>query len=171
MYGPLWDAALAAAKRLDYTGNRHATAEMRLTASPPSLASRLLTRLFRRPEQPVYISQTDDIRAFLGQVPQAAAEQSQIRWGMPRNKFGSRMEARLRPGGMQKGSRPTPARFRDAPGWEFLYRRKLKDGNKTLYARGHLLHDRVGGPGVDYNLTPLTAANGDFGNLRMKMWP
>lgn len=160
MRGPLWDAALAAAKRLDYTSDRHATPEMRLRPSQQSLASRLLTRLFRRQEPPVYISETDDIRAFLEQAPQAA-EQSQVRWGMPRNKFCSRMEARLRPGGMQKGSRPTPARFRDAPGWEFLYRRKLKDRNKTLYARGHLLHEGVGGPGVDYDLIALTAANGD----------
>jgi hypothetical protein len=162
MSGPIWEAALAAARRLDYTGDRHATPEMRLTPSQASFVNRLFTRLFRQTE-PATISEIDDIRAFLEQAPQAAAEQSEIRWGMPRNRFASHMEARLLPGGEQKGSRPTPARFQDTPGWKLLHRRKLKDGKKTLYVRAHLLHERMGGAGVGYNLTPLTGANGDFG--------
>lgn len=162
MSGPCWETALAAARRLDYTGDRHATPEMRLKPSQASFVNRLFTRFFRRVE-PADISEIDDIRAFLEQAPEAAAEQSEIRWGMPRNRFGSRMEARLLPGGEQKGSQPTPARFRDTPGWELLHRRKLKDGKKTLYVRAHLLHERMGGAGVGYNLTPMTGANGDFG--------
>ena len=49
------------------------------------------------------------------------------------------------------------------PPWDELHKRKGLDG-RTLYVRGHLLHDENGGPGLDYNMTALTAAlQGDFG--------
>ena len=81
-----------------------------------------------------------------------------------RNGFATRMTGKLLPGGEQKGSRPTPARFDELPLWAQFYARKLASGDKTLYVRGHLLHDRMGGLGIDFNLVLLTAATGgDFG--------
>jgi hypothetical protein len=69
----------------------------------------------------------------------------------------------LRPGGQQTGSRPTPARLLDTPGWELLAPRRLHYV-RSLFVRGHLLHDEPGGTGVDYNEAILTpAAGGDFG--------
>jgi len=97
------------------------------------------------------------------QAPQAAAQQSEIEWGALKNGMGTRMKARLLPGGQQKGSLPTPAKFNVLPPWDELHKRKRLDG-QTLYVRGHLLHDENGGPGLDYNMTALTAAlQGDFG--------
>ena len=88
---------------------------------------------------------------------------SEISWGPLRNGFGTWVMAILRPGGQQEGSRPTPPRLKDAPGWEQLGARKQLNG-KPLYVRGHLLHHEAGGPGVDYNEVILTAASGgDFG--------
>ncbi|MGB0387859.1 MAG: hypothetical protein ACPGWR_23830 [Ardenticatenaceae bacterium] len=165
MDGPIWEAALAAAKRLDYSGDRRSAPKMQFV--PSIKGTGILGRLagfFRRREPATYISETDDIRAFLERAPSAAEEQSEIKWGVLRNGFASRMVARLRPGGQQKGSRPTPVRLDKMPGWELLYKRKLADGKKCLYVRGHLLHHGVGGSGLDYNLAPLTAADGgDFG--------
>jgi hypothetical protein len=77
--------------------------------------------------------------------------------------MGTRMKARLLPGGQQKGSLPTPAKFQTLPPWDKLHKRKRLDGT-TLYIRAHLLHDENGGAGLDYNMTALTAAvGGDFG--------
>jgi len=165
MDGELWESALAAAKRLDYTkrGERASTPNMTLIPAQASLFGRVLG-FFRRRPQPAHLSELDDIRAFLAQAKDAAAQQSQINWGILRNGFASWMKARLLPGGQQKGSSPTPRRLHDTPGWQLLYRRKLQNGKKCLYVRGHLLHHAAGGVGVDYNLTPLTAASrGDFG--------
>ncbi|MGB0385818.1 MAG: hypothetical protein ACPGWR_13440 [Ardenticatenaceae bacterium] len=165
MDGDVWESALAAAKRLDYAkreGRAASTPDMTLIPAQPSLFGRFLGLFGRRPQE-AHLSELDDIRAFLAQAPEAAAQQSQINWGILRNGFGSWMKARLLPGGQQKGSSPTPRRLRDTPGWELLSKRKLLNG-RTLYVRGHLLHDAAGGAGVDYNLAPLTGASrGDFG--------
>lgn len=164
MRGPTWEAALAAAKRLDHTKTRSAANQTELIPAPPpaNFLGRLFRRLFPRRDAE-QLNEFFAIRAFLQQAPQAAAQQSEIEWGPLKHGFGSRMKARLLPGGQQKGSLPTPARFDARPAWKELYKRKLLDG-KTLYARGHLLHCEGGGPGLDYNMTPLTAApQGDFG--------
>lgn len=171
MAGEKWEAALAAARRLDYTGNRDAEPNMKLTPSQPSFVRRLVTRLLLRTSQREHLSELDDIQAFLRQKSEAlralrvseAPLPSEIIWGPLRNGFGTWVIAILRPGGQQKGSRPTPARLRDAPGWELLKARKLLNG-KPLYVRAHLLHHEPGGVGVDYDLAILTAAAiGDFG--------
>lgn len=164
MDGDVWETALAAAKRLDYAKREErAKPNMTLTPAQAGLFGRVLG-IFRRRQQEHHLSELDDIRAFLAQAKDAAAQQSQINWGILRNGFASWMKARLLPGGQQKGSSPTPRRLHDTPGWQLLYRRKLQNGKKCLYVRGHLLHDAAGGVGVDYNLTPLTAASGgDFG--------
>ena len=121
-----------------------------------------MTRLLRRSRQQIHLSELDDIQAFLKQVPKAAA-MSEISWGPLRNGFGTWVIAILRPGGQQEGSRPTPPRLKDTPGWDLLASRRQLNG-KPLYVRGHLLHHEPGGPGVDYNEVILTAAvGGDFG--------
>jgi len=38
---------------------------------------------------------------------------------------------------------------------KFLHKRKVSNGSKTLYVKGHLLNDHVGGPSAAYNLVPL----------------
>lgn len=162
MSGAIWKAALEAARRLDYTADRSRRPNMKLlvSGSPSGLLARVL-RLFRAASE-AHLTELDDIRAFLQLAPLAAAQQSQIEWGPLRNGLGSWMKAHLLPGGQQKGSPPTPREFL-GPSLKLLYRRKRLDG-RTLYNRGHLLHDLLGGPGVDFNWVPLTAApGGDFG--------
>jgi len=162
MSGEEWERALAAAKRLDYTGARDA--QMQLIPSQPSLVRRLVSRLRRRSPSEVRLTELDDIQTFLKRAPKAVAGSvSEIHWGPLRNGFGTWVMAILRPGGQQTGSRPTPPRLRDAPGWELLAARRLLNG-RSLFVRGHLLHDEPGGAGVDYNEGILTAApGGDFG--------
>ena len=167
MAGPEWKAALAAAQRLDYSQDRNVTTQMILKPSPAPQEGplrRLFGRLFGRGSQQTYLSELSDIRTFLNLAKKAAVQQSDIKWGPLRNGFATGMKACLLPGGQQKGSRPTPARFDELPLWRKFYARKLADGDKTLYVRGHLLHDRMGGLGIDFNLVLLTAAiGGDFG--------
>lgn len=163
MSGPIWKAALEAARRLDYTADRSRAPNMKLlvSASASGLLGRVL-RLFRATAFEEHLTELDDIRAFLQRAPESAAQQSKIEWGSLRNGLGSWMKARLLPGGQQKGSPPTPREFL-GPSLNLLYRRKRLDGS-TLYNRGHLLHELLGGPGVDFNWVPLTAAaGGDFG--------
>ncbi len=94
-------------------------------------------------------------------VNAAGQQNSVINWGGLHNGFGTKVEATLLPGGQPKGSEPSLLGGHAA--WNNLGRRKRADGTQ-LYAAGHLLHDRLGGPGLDYNLTPLTnATNGGFG--------
>lgn len=167
MAGAEWQAALAAAQRLDYRQDRHVTPHMILKpseAQQEGLLRRVFGRLLRRTAPEIYLSEFEAIRAFLSLAKGAAAQQSHIKWGPLRNGFATRMMACLLPGGEQKGSRPTPARFDELPLWAEFYRRKFASGDKTLYVRGHLLHDRMGGLGLDFNLVLLTAATGgDFG--------
>lgn len=162
MTSQVWQSALAAARRLDYTGNRDANPTMKLMSSQPTFLERVFG-LFRRTPQRIHLSELDDIRAFLELAPEAAAQQSLIIWGPLRNGFGTWVIAILRPGGEQKGSRPTPPRLKDAAAWQLLSARRLLNG-RALHVRGHLLHHGTGGAGVDFNLVILTAAGrGDFG--------
>lgn len=162
MRGSVWKSALAAAQRLDNTQDTSAAPNMALIPKPQAtFMGRLLALLpvRRRWEE---LSELEHIHAFLRLAPDAAAQQSEIKWGPLRNGFGTWMKAILRPGGQQEGSRPTPAIFIGA-GWEMLNQRKLLNGT-TLYVRGHLLHHLLGGVGLFYNLVALTAAvRGDFG--------
>lgn len=109
MRGEVWQAALAAARRLDYTDDRDA--HNQLIASQPSFFQRVLRR-FRRTRQPIQLTELGSIRAFLQLAPEAAAQQSEILWGPLRHGYGTWMIATLRPGGQQKGSRPTPPSLR-----------------------------------------------------------
>lgn len=59
----------------------------------------------------------------------------------------------------------THAEGSDAGGWNpwasALFRRG--DAKSSFYVRGHLLNRHLGGPGLDYNLVPLTSRATDFG--------
>ncbi len=111
MSGEEWERALAAARRLDYTGNRHTKPNMRLTSSQRSLVGRVVARLLRRTAPREHLSELDDIQSYLVLAPNAA-QQSQISWGPLRNGFGTWVMATLRPGG-QQFSRVQP--HRDLP--------------------------------------------------------
>ena len=102
MNGSLWETALAAAKRLDYSQERHATNQSELIPAPSNFLGRFFRRLLPRREVE-QLSETDAIRDFLQQAPQVAAQQSEIEWGALKDGMGTRMKARLLPGGQQKG--------------------------------------------------------------------
>lgn len=86
---------------------------------------------------------------------------SVINWGALHRGFGTKVEANLYSGGEPKGSEPSG--LGDHNAWHWMGRRKRADGT-TLYAAGHLLHNLLGGPGLDYNLVPLTNdSSGAFG--------
>ena len=94
---------------------------------------------------------------------------SVVQWGMLHNEFGTYVDAQLAKGGGQIGSPPSFTNNLGVPifgggNWGRLHHRKLMGGGSTLYARGHLLHQDLGGPGLDYNLVPLTNAGiGGYG--------
>jgi hypothetical protein len=65
MSGDEWERALAAAKRLDYTGSRDAQPSMQLIPIQPSFVKRLVSRLVSRSPQGEHLSEWHDIQAFL----------------------------------------------------------------------------------------------------------
>jgi hypothetical protein len=147
---PTWLPALQAARLLDFTGNRGVG--QALTVAPGG-----------------HVAEMDAIRAFVvaasggagagAGVHPGGQHNSVINWGPLQNGFGTFVEAQLLPGTQAVGSSPTMATTE----WQELHHRKQANGN-TLYARGHLLHDEMGGPGLDYNIVPLTATiGGDYG--------
>ncbi len=77
---------------------------------------------------------------------------SQITWGQTRHPgMGTSVRARLRPDAAGLGS--------DAggdPAWMLNLQQRVDNGNRSLYVRGHLLNRHLGGPGLDYNMVPLT---------------
>ncbi|GAA3613676.1 DNA/RNA non-specific endonuclease [Microlunatus ginsengisoli] len=146
-----WNAATAAAAKLDFAGDRVANPAMALTTIP---AAGL---------KPAYVGEMDTIRAFLGVKP-AGAQHSTFNYG-PTNAqgFATWMKATLLPtpagGTAIVGSAPSTW----AGDWNRLRKRRQKDLS-SVFVRGHLLHDTLGGPGLDYNLAPLTnVAKGNWG--------
>lgn len=92
---------------------------------------------------------TDYLRTYISEATQT--RQSELTWGpMDEEGRGTSVKADFVPGGHAEGS--------DAGGWNAwasaLARRG--DAKSTLYVRGHLLNRHLGGPGLDYNLVPLT---------------
>jgi hypothetical protein len=64
---------------------------------------------------------------------------------------GTEVLATIRPGGHAAGS--------DAggdPEWMLVLQQRIGRDGKTMYCRGHLLNRHLGGPGLDYNMVPLT---------------
>ncbi len=119
----------------------------------------------------VQLSEMDAIRAFVvfasgapgigAGVSPGGQNNSVINWGALHQGFGTKVEAILCSGGEPKGSEPSLLGYPSA--WYWMGRRKRADGT-TLYAAGHLLHNLLGGPGLDYNLVPLTNdSSGAFG--------
>jgi hypothetical protein len=169
---PLYDAAIQAATKLDHIGPRAAATN--LTEQTDSSKLTWGQKWFPAWATPItaeqkYIQEVQDIQDFLHQAKAkgAGANPSTIKWGGLRNGFGTWVEATLRkdPNLQPTGSSPTPEGKGAFAGtnasWGKLHQRKRDAaGGYTLYARGHLLHDDLRGPGLDYNMTPLTNATG-----------
>ena len=76
MAGAEWQAALAAAQRLDYSQDRNVTTHMILRpseAQQEGLLRRVFGRLLRRGAPEIYLSELESIRAFLNLAKGAAA--------------------------------------------------------------------------------------------------
>lgn len=106
-------------------------------------------------QSPAFLS--DYLREYIEDA--SGPERSAITWGpVDERGQGTRMEAILRPGGHAEGS--------SAGGWNpwaaVLARRA--DNHSTFYVRGHLLNRHLGGPGLDYNMVPLTQRSAFGGN-------
>ncbi|MEH2300753.1 MAG: DUF4157 domain-containing protein [Nostoc sp.] len=65
---------------------------------------------------------------------------------------GTGVKLTMRPGGLPQGSPP-----KGSPIWmKRLEQHVPPDGSTTIYVQGHLLNHNIGGPGLDYNMVPLT---------------
>lgn len=78
---------------------------------------------------------------------------SRIRWfGLTPWGAGTGVELHMLPGGLPKGSPPA-----SDPVWmKTVEQHHPSTNNTTMYVRGHLLNDNIGGPGLDYNMVPIT---------------
>lgn len=97
---------------------------------------------------------------------------SLIKWhGLTSWGAGTGMTLLMRPGGLVKGFGP-----KGSPVWmKQLEQHVPPGGATTIYVQGHLLNHNIGGPGLDYNMVPLTGkqspktggndANGKHENL------
>lgn len=70
-------------------------------------------------------------------------------WGAAKS-----MEAQLEKDGRQDGSTAG-----GAPGWMMQMEERMGGPKKTLYVRGHMLNNNLGGPGLDYNMVPFPGPN------------
>lgn len=80
-------------------------------------------------------------------------EASEIRWhGLTGWGAGSGVTLVMKPGGLPAGSTP-----KSEPVWMKTIEQHHPSTNATsLYVRGHLLNHNIGGPGLDYNMVPIT---------------
>lgn len=80
-------------------------------------------------------------------------QSSKIKWmGLTPWGAGTGVELHMLPGGLPQGSQPS-----SEPVWMKTVEQHLPaGGNTTLYVRGHLLNHNIGGPGLDYNMVPIT---------------
>lgn len=87
------------------------------------------------------------------QTTPGKAATSQVTWGgLTAWGAGTSVELLMLPGGLPAGSGPN-----SDPTWMKTVEQHHPDGNNTtLYVRGHLLNDNIGGPGLDYNMVPIT---------------
>lgn len=78
---------------------------------------------------------------------------STVRWdGLTPWGAGTGVTLTMRPGGIPAGSQP-----KSDPTWIKTVEGHLgPGGNTSIYVRGHLLNHNIGGPGLDYNMVPLT---------------
>jgi hypothetical protein len=83
----------------------------------------------------------------------AGKEASEIRWhGLTGWGAGSGVTLVMKPGGLPAGSTP-----KSEPVWMKTIEQHHPPTNSTsLYVRGHLLNHNIGGPGLDYNMVPIT---------------
>jgi hypothetical protein len=77
---------------------------------------------------------------------------SVIHWmGLTSWGAGTGMVLQMLPGGIPAGSQPD-----SEPVWMKTVEQHHPAGKSTLYVRGHLLNHNIGGPGLDYNMVPIT---------------
>ncbi|MDQ1743544.1 MAG: hypothetical protein QOE23_1883 [Pseudonocardiales bacterium] len=82
------------------------------------------------------------------------APRSDIQWGAATEwGAGTQVLATLRAGG-----HPTGSDAGGDPEWMLQLQQRMDRAGKSLYVRGHLLNRHLGGPGLDYNMVPLTAS-------------
>jgi hypothetical protein len=87
-------------------------------------------------------------------------EESRFDWRGPKTIINgpSSVFAQFAPKGHPEGSSAEGAN----PWMTMLEQRRAK-GGKTVYVRGHMLNRHLGGPGLDYNMVPLTGNAGWYG--------
>ena len=92
-------------------------------------------------------------RASDSNVANQKAPMSQITWsGLTGWGAGTGVEILMLPGGIPGGSQPS-----SEPVWIKTVERHVAKGSRsTMYVRGHLLNHNIGGPGLDYNMVPIT---------------
>jgi hypothetical protein len=77
---------------------------------------------------------------------------SEISWlGLTPWGAGLGVELKMAPGPIPKGSGAT-----GEPVWMKTVEQHTDGGSTTIYVRGHLLNYDLGGPGLDYNMVPIT---------------
>lgn len=78
---------------------------------------------------------------------------SEIKWtGLLPWGAGRGVMLRMQPGGIPAGSGPD-----SEPVWmKTVEQHHPSTNGTTTYVRGHLLNDNIGGPGLDYNMVPIT---------------
>jgi hypothetical protein len=99
---------------------------------------------------PAQLSQTISAEAQTNPGQDATSE---LTWkGLTAWGAGTGVELVMHPGGLPAGSGPN-----SNPVWMMTVEQHHPDtNNTTLYVRGHLLNDNIGGPGLDYNMVPIT---------------
>jgi len=149
---PGYEQALAAAVLLDHDAAVRnllidpANASSVAKLDPPALHLAALTNLNEADLRKIIV-----MYATQGGSSSGAMTHSIVEWG-PRTAFGSgsSVAATLIPDGHAPGS--------DAGGWPdwAIALAHRADHTKSLFVRGHLLNRHLGGPGLDYNMVPIT---------------
>ncbi|WP_143263985.1 hypothetical protein [Amycolatopsis kentuckyensis] len=154
--GPYWRARAAAVlldHDVDERGDR--LREDSFAESVKGLPAELAAEVGKLADTPVP-DLVELMMSYLASVKKDLRS-STIQWGPMKHGAGTAVTADLVPSGHPEGS--------SAGGWNpwAIALSHRADPQKSLYARGHLLNRHLGGPGLDYNMTPLTSRSGWFG--------
>ncbi|MBN9389609.1 MAG: hypothetical protein J0I20_16405 [Chloroflexi bacterium] len=96
----------------------------------------------------------DQLQTFI-QTLNPGEKRSKIIWGSLTSWGAAKtMEAHLEKDGRQDGSEAD-----GAPEWMLQMEERMGGPKKTLYVRGHMLNNNLGGPGLDYNMVPFPGPN------------
>lgn len=98
-------------------------------------------------------------KLFSGGLSLTPKEQSKLKWS-GETPIGSAEQilAQFAPKGHAKGSSAG-----GASKWMSVLEQRRFPGDSTVYVRGHMLNRHLGGPGLDWNMVPLTGRSGWFG--------